>query len=137
MQQTATNERLTLTQCKAIAALVSGQNVTDAAKQAGVDRSTLHRWLKSDPRFVAAYNQERADQQSALREQLHSLASDAVDTVRELLSGEETPPAVRLRAALAVIGTARSRPDSIGPTEPEDVQRQWEQAAVLRRAGVF
>ena len=38
--------------------LLAGETVTAAARAAKVDRSTVHRWLKEDYTFGAAYNQD-------------------------------------------------------------------------------
>ena len=40
---------------RALEALLTASSVTDAAKMAGVDRTTLHRWLSDDSQFRAAY----------------------------------------------------------------------------------
>jgi transposase-like protein len=50
------NPTLTLSPCQlaALEALLAGKTVTDAAAAAGVDRSTLHAWLKTDFPFQAA-----------------------------------------------------------------------------------
>ena len=50
-------------QARAIDQLVTGATVTEAAKAAGVGRSTLHRWLREDWNFQAAHNAARRDLQ--------------------------------------------------------------------------
>src|SRR4051812_612547 len=83
-------------QLAAIAALVGGSSVTDAAARAGVDRTTLHRWLSGDALFVATLNRSKHEALGAVRGELRALAREAVATLRGLLS---TPSqAVRLRA---------------------------------------
>jgi transposase-like protein len=52
--QNATPESLTPAQDTAIVALLAGKTITDAATAAGVDRATVHRWLKDDLAFLAA-----------------------------------------------------------------------------------
>ena len=49
-----------------------------------------------------------------------SLATAAVRTLRELVESPATPPAVRLRAALAVLASVGA--EAIGPTDPADVE---------------
>ena len=43
-------------QWTAIEKLSTGKSIVDAAAAAGVSRWTLHRWIKNDPHFQAAYN---------------------------------------------------------------------------------
>ena len=43
-------------QQKALAALRAGSSFPQAAEAAGVNRSTVHRWVQNDPQFRARYN---------------------------------------------------------------------------------
>ena len=116
---------LTVSQCSAVAALVVSSSVTDAASRAGVDRSTVHRWLADDPRFVAALNQAKRDALDAIRSQVRAGASEAVQVVRDILASHEVGPAVRLKAALALLQSVGAlAPDVIGPTDPEDAEAE-------------
>ncbi len=77
MQQNATQKRQRLdlndSQVNALAALVAGKNVTQAAEIAEVDRTTVHRWLREDWDFQAALNQERRDLMKAVEGKLPEL----------------------------------------------------------------
>src|SRR5262245_53114031 len=86
-------------QDKAFGAQPSGATVTSAAKVAGVDRATLHRWLAEDTVFIAAYNAYRAEMMDAVRQELRLLAAEAVRAVRAVLADGSAPAAVRVRAA--------------------------------------
>jgi hypothetical protein len=112
-------------QVRAIGALLAGSTVTDAAKSAGVSRATVHRWLSDDPDFMAAYNMARREAAEARRQRLSGMGLEAVETLRELLTDRDTPPAVRLRAAMEVLQVATSPPG--GPTDPRDA------ATLIRR----
>jgi hypothetical protein len=57
---------LTPEQDAAVAALLAGRTVTDAAAATGVDRTTVHRWLKKDFAFQAALNLGRRESRDAL-----------------------------------------------------------------------
>lgn len=117
----------TPSQLVAIAALVAGATNTTAAEAAGVDRSTLFRWLKGDAEFVAALNLARSEQAERTRAELRGLASEAVATIRELMTSPQTPPAIRLRAAATALEIAGGTgPESHGPTEPDEVRAMWE-----------
>jgi hypothetical protein len=119
----------------ALAALSGGSSVTDAARAAGVDRSTVYRWIDRSPEFVAELNRYRQEQRDALRHELRGLAADAIKAMRDLL-GSDTPPAIRLRAALAVLeAVGADSPEPIGPLHPEDVGEQWSSRDLLRAIG--
>src|SRR5215510_15130517 len=84
-------------QHQAILALAGGASITSAAEAAGVDRSTIYRWLRDDAAFVVELNRAKRDHLDRVRGELRSLASDAVKALRDLVTSEATPPAVRLR----------------------------------------
>jgi hypothetical protein len=46
--------RLSAAQLKVAVALAEGKTVTAAARQAGVHRTTIHHWLRTQPDFVRA-----------------------------------------------------------------------------------
>ena len=113
----------------AIAALVGGASVTHAASGAGVDRTTIHGWLSGDAAFVATLNRAKQEALDATRGELRATAADAVKVVRELMTSPDAPPAIRLRAALALLEAVGGlEPDPIGPTDPDMVETQWRKA---------
>ncbi len=65
-------------------ALLSGEQITAAAKTAKVNRSTLHRWLK-EPEFLAALNTCRSELREAQHDRLASLASSAIEVIEQAL----------------------------------------------------
>jgi hypothetical protein len=112
---------LTVPQVSAVAALAVGSTVTQAALRAGVDRSTLHRWLADDPIFVAALNQAKQEAIDAIRIEVMVGATEAVRVVRDILSSAQVSPALRLRAALALLHSVGvMNPEPIGPTDPKE-----------------
>lgn len=128
-QQNSTESTTELTpqKAEAIAAVARGATVTDAAKQAGVDRTTFYLWERSDVRFQAELNRAKQEQMDGMRARLRGLADAAVSTLQEMLTGTEVPAGVRLKAALAVlqsIGTLE--PEEIGQTDPAAIR--WDQA---------
>ena len=66
MQQNATDQDL-------LEALTAGATVTAAAAAARVDRVTVHRWLRDDFAFQAAFNRARRDLRSAAEARLLGL----------------------------------------------------------------
>ena len=107
-QQDSTQSTLTPKQVEVIEALVIGASVTDAAKRAGVDRSTVYLWMREETDFKAQLMLARRDCADAMRARLRELADDAVATVREVLTSKEVSAAVRLKAALAVLQSVGS-----------------------------
>jgi hypothetical protein len=65
-----------------------------------------------------------------------SLASDAMANVRELISGSDVPPAVRLRASLAILQAADALTiEDIGPMTAEGVQANIEHKRFIDSLG--
>jgi phage terminase small subunit len=90
-------EQLTPKMEELIAALLSGLNITAAAKASGVAEKTARRWLKL-PHFQKAY---QAEQQSLFNERLAALrlgVSKCLATLARNM-GEDAPPATQVRAA--------------------------------------
>jgi len=106
---------LTLTQHHVIALMSAGATVTAAAQQAGVHRNTIRNWLRLSD-FRAALTQACDEQVRAWRDQSQSLAAGALASLRNILDDPAVPPAVRLKAALALRG--RTPPKPSPPPQP-------------------
>ena len=112
-------------QAEVITALIRGATITDATRRANVDRSTFYLWLKSDAAFEAELNRAKREQRDALRAQFRELAEVAMSTVRAMLTGPDVPPAVRLRAAIAVLQSVGTlEPEEIGETDPAAIRER-------------
>jgi hypothetical protein len=124
IQQNSTEStQLSRQQIQVITALAKGGNVTDATREADVDRTTFYLWLRSDPAFQAEFNRAKLEQVQIMRAQIRSLADVAVATIREMPTESKIAPAVRLKAALAVIeAVGAHEPESIGATDPEEIE---------------
>ena len=129
MQQTATENELSPQQAKALTALLEGKTVTDAAAAASVDRTTLHRWLRHDAQFIAAYNGRRRDIQEEMQTKLRQLASKPIETVEQSVVAGDS------RSALAVLkglGLLSGCLPTIGGDDSADVQTELTQAELFR-----
>jgi hypothetical protein len=126
----STNE-LARQQTSVIADLVRGATVTDATRQAGVDRSTYYLWLRSDATFEAELNRAEREQIDAMRAQLGGLADAAVSTIREMLTGADVPAGLRLKAALAVLQATGALESGVGATDPEAIEQERRQQSLL------
>jgi hypothetical protein len=96
---------------------------SDGADVAGCRSDAVAEWLQDDPEFIAGLNRAKSFRRDRLRADVLSLASDAMATLRELVSGPDVPPSVRLRASLAILDAANAlKAEELGPTSADDVQ---------------
>ena len=96
---------LTLKQEQLITALLSLPTITAAAEVVGINERTARRWLKK-PQIQEAYKAAREKVFDEAIASLKASASDAVDTLKNNLSGMEVPPAVQVRAAQIILELA-------------------------------
>ena len=90
---------------------------------AGGDAEAIAAWTSRDAEAIAAENRVKRFRRDRLRCDVRSLASQALATLREMVSGPDVPPAVRLRACLAILQAADAiAADEIGPTSAEGVR---------------
>src|SRR6266849_8994033 len=89
-------------QAQVIAALAQGRTVTAAAQEAGLHRNTIYNWYH-EPAFKTAVEEAQSEYVAILSDGMRDLAALALDTLRNLLEDPKTPPAVRLKTALAVL----------------------------------
>jgi len=114
---------------EAIAALLTQQNVDEAAKTIGIAPNTLLNWLKL-PEFDAAYREARrlAFRQSVAR--LQQASSAAVSTLPKVMVDPSTPASTKVRAADSVLDHAAKA------IEIEDIEArvsELEQAAEAQK----
>ena len=102
-QNTTLSTELSPTQFRIIADLISGASMVDAAEASGVDRSTIYRWKQDVPAFAEALRRARNEISDRLRDGYRTLAANAIETVAEILRAADTPPGVRLRAAMEIL----------------------------------
>ena len=121
---------LTVTQQKAIQLLLSGATVTAAARELGIDRTTIYVWRRSHPHFSSILKRAQSVQQQAFEGDLQDLAAAALDSVREILTSPQTPVAIRLRAAQAILNLAtRPHHQSAPPSVPDEEMSEALEAA--------
>lgn len=98
-------DNLTPKQVKALTALLAGKSVEAAAKEAGVNPATLHRWL-GEVAFKAAYHASRRELAQQGLGVLQAAVRAAVGTVVQIMQSTTAPAAIRLRAAQIIIESA-------------------------------
>lgn len=108
MPQNTTQRPLTANQKKVLTALLDGHNVAGAAKQAGVDRTAVYRWLREPGgRFTAALQDASAAMLQGTTAQLAGLTGAAVLVLAMTMKdGSERGASTRVRAAEAVLSHA-------------------------------
>ena len=124
-------------QSLALGVLVSGGSVTKAAKEAGVARETVSRWVHHDPVFLAAVQNARAELASQTRCALEALGMRAVGVLVEAVGNQFVKP-WRLRAACAVlkmIGADRAETMPMTTAEEVQVALQERDAELQERRG--
>lgn len=89
------------TRARAVLALLSEKTVTDAAKKAKINESTLRRWLSDDEAFQAQYAEARKAAFEAGMSRVQALTGKAIQTLDDLLDAKDYPN-VRLGAARTV-----------------------------------
>ena len=112
----------------AIDALVAGSTHLEAAKLAGVQRSTVTGWCNKNITFIAEWNRRRRQRLTAAGERLHEVTVAALDAVAESINSGATATALAL---IRVVGVehllSAAQP---GPTTPMGVHQDL--AADLR-----
>lgn len=118
------SDKLTRRQSIALAALVAGSSVTDAAAAAGVHRNSVTKWLQ-----LPAFWQQLDDaSEQSLR--LASVASsddvnEALATIRAVMTDSEQSPALRLRAAVYMLDVRLRLRDALDvATRLDELERQ-------------
>jgi hypothetical protein len=96
-------DKLSRTQEKAIAALLSTRTIGEAAKTCGVNDATMWRWLQL-PDFSAAYRAARRQVVERAVSELQAAAGEAVATLKRNLHCEQA--SVEIRAAQIILEQA-------------------------------
>jgi len=96
---------LSMTQQKALWALLENSTVAAAAAECGVSKRTLFRWL-NDPGFVTAHRKLQSEFVTQAHAALQGLTASAVDTLRTLMNDPKVPAGTRVSAARAALTLA-------------------------------
>jgi hypothetical protein len=97
--------------------------VSDGADAADCESEAVAGWSGDDPEFIAELNRAKSYRTERLRADLRFLASDALETLRDLATRPGVAASVRLRASLAILQAVGAlKADEAGPTTAEGVQ---------------
>jgi predicted DNA-binding transcriptional regulator AlpA len=97
--------------------LDDGMGAPEVARQLGISKTTIYRWL-SDTAFQAHLATQRAALRAEIASTLHSKATAAVKTIADLMEDTSAPKLVRLKAAEAVLSR------TIGDSNAQQLQEQ-------------
>ena len=100
---------------QAIVALLAHPTVGQAATAVGIGESTMFRWLQRDD-FRQAYRLSRHEALGQALARMHAAASEAVSTLREVMTDTTAPASTRVSAARSVVELA------IKAVELEDIE---------------
>ena len=100
---------------RAILLLLEGATITKTAETIGVDRSTMHRWLR-EPHFIAERNRRAKEAREACQERLRHLADAAVEVVGKAVESGNLKAALSL---LKIVGLG-----DVGPGDEETAERR-------------
>ena len=108
----------------ALTALAEGKAYVEAAARAGVSRTTLWSWLKTNANFAAAYEAWQQELRESARARLLKLVDDAATLVTQAIEAGDAKVALRILRDLGVLGTGPARKvqqQSQPAAEPVDV----------------
>jgi hypothetical protein len=125
---------LSVSRLRAVNVLAGAES--DGADVAGCGSEAVAEGLRDDPEFIAGLNRAKSFRRERLRADVLSLASDAMATLRELVSGPDVPPSVRLRASLAILDAANVlKAEEHGPTSTEAVRAKLDDRRFIDSLG--
>ena len=118
------SSELSAKQTQAALLLARGDTVTTTAEQVGVNRLTIHQWLREDDNFNAYLNSLKRELVDAGRSAMRASIVTAIDTINQLMLSS-TNDVVRLNAAKEILdraGLANDKP--IGSDDVLQLQQE-------------
>lgn len=117
-----TYENLTPQQIRAIELLMAGGNVSDVAKELGIARQTVSKWLNQDAHFQAELNTRRYELWNGLTDRLRGLLPKALEVVENELQNSDDAR-LRMQAALSILKLASVEMPPTGKTDAAGIER--------------
>ncbi len=111
MPLTSTN-KLKATQERAVLALLETPTIAAAAKQVGVDESTLRRW-RGEPEFMRALEEARREAFGAALFRIQGGTGKAVDALLSIVEDEQAKPQERISAARTLLDHAHRAEEAL------------------------
>lgn len=101
----AVSNRSTAKREKVIFALLTKPTIQEAAQAAGVGERTVYTWLK-ERTFADAYHEARAAAVSQAIARLQQASSEAVDTLKGVMTSPDSPAPAKVATAKTVLDMA-------------------------------
>jgi transposase-like protein len=98
----AVSQRFTHQQTCVLHALASGLTPTEAAEQAGVNRSQLYAWM-DQPRFRISLENAQREHFTAIAGRFHRLAVNAQNALEQIVNDPKCSPHARIKAANIIL----------------------------------
>ena len=114
-------QRLPASKQAALQMILGGQTVAEAARVTGVTRMTIHRWLKSDPEFQAAYNEWQEQIIGSTQARLLAMTDKAAEAVEKALEAGDARLGLKLLKEMGLLKTKKP-----GFTDPKRVRREMQ-----------
>ncbi len=111
--QYSPDPRLSPKQHHVLALVASGHSLSHAAQAIGVHRNTICNWRRATPAFAREIEFAMREQALVWRDRAVDLAPRASQVLSEILDNPDTAPALKLRAALAILKLASTPPPSL------------------------
>ena len=99
-------------QYRALSSLMTSPNISAAATNSGVSRSSIVRWLNSDSLFSAEYRKLRRQSFSQTTALLTSVSGLAVKCLVDIIQDPSSPVTGKVNASLGLLRMAQSGLDS-------------------------
>src|SRR4051794_35441499 len=97
----------------AFLAVTGGKSIAAAAREAGVNRTTVHRWIKDDPNFKSALARQSEEQMAAAREQLKNSVEPAARVINQAVRQGNMTAAMQVLKNVGLMGAqTQTQPSS-------------------------
>ena len=114
---------------RVVVALAEGKTETEAARLAGVNRTTIYRWHQ-EADFVAELNRLKREYLAEHRAKLRTLLEKATEILESCLQRPEGDK-LQMKAAMFLISQLAPRAyETIGPITEKGVQKIWKDDAM-------
>lgn len=130
-------EVLSPTQVTVLAALLAGNTITDAATAAGVERVTVHRWMREDFCFQAALNRTRRELRRETYGRLAQLADKAVGCIKQAIEAGDAKVALEIVKGMGFLAPSPIGSECAGELEAEAAEEHKRHLRKMLLAGLF
>jgi hypothetical protein len=130
MSQNATRNRhktlLSPRQLKVLGKLLQGMTISAAAKDVGISRETIHRWMRTDLNFQATLNRRKRNLLESMEIRLLKIANLATRRVEKLFVPDTYTDKYFLLDLLKDMGLLNGKHPIIGPDNPKTLRKEKE-----------